>query len=631
MIKKQFWILNIFLIVILIANIHFVFSEQADISSDLGFNEGVVIISDLDMVGYEKTDSGATITFKGGDITLNKNEFTNIKSQDEAKLPSFIKLNEKGEIINAEFTVNEIGGNYIFGNTKFYAPPNSRVLFDEKTGIQVKVEKDAEIKEMPTSLNNPGLKNYLTTIESAKDGSFKLSNGVKVHGRLGFDKDGQAFMQFGDEGRPPSVNGVSISPTPISSKIKINMFFDGQEHDGSYISVNDQNLIFSLGKQETAYDRTHLPIQIESSFNQNNPYIKVDASDTFAIGIGMESKIEIVNRDSQGLIPKITTNGDFSVYEDSKEIRYKKGDLYMQSFRDDTRTTSPVEITMNDKNGNLLFNGNRVFVDNFNRFVLSAPPDAEEFGDFQDLLNTKFSSRISYNYPTKESVEKLLGIKINYLSAYNEPLPKGYLDTTLGRLRDYMETLTPETRTALNAIGEIQIADSSYFRKISGDDPFAISAIGLFLPNEDYTKSKIIYKVDRTSLLEYGLFRHEMAHLFADSIKRKDNSFERQWRKIYGISGSRFDRTLNSWEYKDNSDPGTPKNGFVTPYGGSSLHEDIATFVENMGNPEIFASVVNPSSPQYDIRYRQKLDMLHQYKFISDDEYNKIFEVAGIK
>ena len=68
-----------------------------------------------------------------------------------------------------------------------------------------------------------------------------------------------------------------------------------------------------------------------------------------------------------------------------------------------------------------------------------------------------------------------------------------------------------------------------------------------------------------------------------------------------------------------------PRNGCVTTYGCYSLHEDVATFVQPAAiNPKFFESLITPGSPQYDERYRKKLDLLLKYGFLKEDVYNKI-------
>src|SRR3989304_89601 len=156
--------------IVLIVNLFLISAELTDLSKILGFDENTITSLNPDGISYEKTDEGAILAFKGGDVSIKGNSFANIKSQEEAKLPSEMTLNKNGEITNAEFTANEKGGTYVFGNTQVYAPPNSRILFDEKIGIRIKVPDGSEIAELPKAKDNSLPNSYITSLESAKDG-----------------------------------------------------------------------------------------------------------------------------------------------------------------------------------------------------------------------------------------------------------------------------------------------------------------------------------------------------------------------------------------------------------------------------------------------------------------------------
>jgi hypothetical protein len=57
----------------------------------------------------------------------------------------------------------------------------------------------------------------------------------------------------------------------------------------------------------------------------------------------------------------------------------------------------------------------------------------------------------------------------------------------------------------------------------------------------------------------------------------------------------------------------------------------IATYQEQIYNPSFFKELIDPKSSKYDIRYRQKLDILRKYNFISKPEYDSILKEAGLE
>ena len=167
--------------------------ETTDIGQELGFEENFITTDDPGGVEFEKTANGYTGTFKGADIVIEGNPFENIKSQRDAGLPSFIELDESGEITKAKFTVNAEGeGNYCFGNTCINAPANSRVTFSKELGVDVVVPDGSKLTNIPENLNQPGAENYVTTIRG-KD--IILPNGAVIDGRLNFENGYQTLLE----------------------------------------------------------------------------------------------------------------------------------------------------------------------------------------------------------------------------------------------------------------------------------------------------------------------------------------------------------------------------------------------------------------------------------------------------
>ncbi len=107
----------------------------------------------------EEGKKGIGITFVEEDafLSIRGNLFTNIIPYEEGKDPNYIFLDEQGEIIRADFTVNDKGGSYTFGNNAKFVPPNSRVFFDKRAtgipeyttafGIDIKVPDGSDLTE----------------------------------------------------------------------------------------------------------------------------------------------------------------------------------------------------------------------------------------------------------------------------------------------------------------------------------------------------------------------------------------------------------------------------------------------------------------------------------------------------
>jgi hypothetical protein len=168
---------------------------------------------------YEKT----TIIFDKEEsfLDIDGKRFENIQpSSDE--LNAFIKLDESGEIIGADFMTNENGGTYNFFGEEIIVPANSRVTFDQKNGLIIDAAEGSEFDE------NMGLKDL-----KIKGDNIKLPNGNFMNsGELNYNSLGQTYISKGDA---VLVNGVLVSADE-----ELDVYFDGSKHPGNYVSFGDE-------------------------------------------------------------------------------------------------------------------------------------------------------------------------------------------------------------------------------------------------------------------------------------------------------------------------------------------------------------------------------------------------------
>ena len=72
------------------------------------------------------------------------------------------------------------------------------------------------------------------------------------------------------------------------------------------------------------------------------------------------------------------------------------------------------------------------------------------------------------------------------------------------------------------------------------------------------------------------------------------------------------------------ADTAQPRDGFTRAYGATNILEDIATYVENVHrDPDFFKPLIDSSNTHHEV-YRQKLDLLHEYRFVTDEDYDRI-------
>jgi len=625
--------IKIFMVfLILLISTQFIYSQQeaifledfTDIGLLMGLQENEISGQGVEYQKLNNENARLTFVNEDAEINVKGNIFENIISQGESERPTFIELDEKGKIVKADFMVNERGGTYIFENNKINVPANSNVIFDSKSGIKMNVPDGAEIAEIPALNDESSPSDYITTIESYSNGNFKLPSGDIISGKLKFDGN-QAFFTSDD----PNIliNGIDTgfvpSPNPIgqgSLNYKADLFFDGQVGEGDYVSFDLKNKKLIMSSKGT---------KPELLFNEDNPFIKIDEGDHVLIRNSFNSEIEIQNRDIGGLIPKVTTKGEFSIQENSKSINLNGKDVFISHRRGfEASSTSPIELIMLDESGDPLFSritrpreefpdfsfagehpsfftgstssfGHKILVDNFNRFAVVPDYVAgnSDFLMFYDRTEMIFSPRIAYNYPTERSVLELTNSK----ARMSGDIPRGRRDVVLGRLADYWSTLTPESKDAINTIGVIDRSDFDIRIK---DTDLPSSTCGFAAYSRD-----IFIREDCFNL---EVFRHEVAHARDRSLFRFDQA-----------SGEMISEFELAWQ---NIDKDYFFGSAVTPYGRKNIREDIAEYVKEIYDPS-FIDLISSSEP----RYRAKLDLLYKYKFISDKEYYDVLEMAGVR
>ncbi len=641
--KRNFiFLLTVF---ILFTNLGFVNSlELIDFSEKLGLKEG-----EIKGEGMKLENNHFSFAEEGANLEIKGNKFENIKPSGE-KL-SIIELDEKGEITKAAFTSK--GGCYTFGNTRNCVDPDTRILFDKEIGITIIPSDGSKLTETPQSLNQPGIKDYITTIECIEAcKTFTLSDGTQISGKIRY-QNGQAYVD--STSGKVVINGVELSP----AESRTNIFFDGKRHEGerNYLSFGERNLIISSSEGKS-------PVV---NFKGDSPYLRIDEGDHVAMqtltSIRGGGEIEIQNRDPK-LIPRVVTKGNFRIEQDSKSLVYKDG---LFGFNPESvwgggtqSTTSPIELISFNNKGGRLFGGDKILVDNFNRFAFFVPENDLEFTSLQEGIPIKFSARIKYNYPSEEIISELTGKKL----IFND-VPQGNKDLVLGRLRDYWDTLTPETKEAITVI---DFSSEEYFDNEVLSKKYS----------SDAQKTKAVTLKDKTMLFRstgerfnLELFRHESAHVHhlnldkipneaREKIRLERERLHREFKRLFDskrsakteselieinnklskLQGESIDLLSKSYKisqttflskWKDIA--GLSEEGFVKEYAKNSNEiEDIATFVEVIAtNPGFFKELINPkNSKKYNVIYIEKIDLLHEHKFISTSEYNKVLQAAGI-
>ncbi|MCK4996864.1 hypothetical protein KAS08_01045 [Candidatus Pacearchaeota archaeon] len=261
--------------------------------------------------------------FSNKTITLgfsNENSFFKMYNDTFANIipleTSFIEfdyINE--EIINANFIVNKIGGNYTFGNDTFYAPPESRIIFTTEDGVEIKIKDGVDLTGFFSLFNFKG--GSPVSIEGKNiefpDG-FNLIEGKVTMGNKGYALDeGNAIY------KQNSIQVENDSGTVLIASKNTDL----SNYKGNWIRQVDNSL------EIQSYEGKKVNIK----FLENHDILYIDSSDLMSAQIENGDGLIINERNSLGLIPVInhisSENGKTIIQNGNLEFSLNKNELSM--------------------------------------------------------------------------------------------------------------------------------------------------------------------------------------------------------------------------------------------------------------------------------------------------------------
>jgi hypothetical protein len=244
-------LLGVFGMIFLVVGMFFVLGQDEIITESFSdgelFDASYLVAPDLEPgyisvenVDIEKLGGVSTISFKktkyvvpAGTVKIGDNSFDNIASTED--LDSTLKVNEAGEVIEADFHMSGKGDTFIIGGAEVYAPPKSRVIYD---GNEVKVivndGKTIRADFLEDAEGKVTFEGKSFSIRQPDGSSLPFKYGERVH------FDGSNY--YVEDGDLIDYGGVSFSP-----KERVDVYFDGKIHDGPAISLGEDSFSLSAG------------------------------------------------------------------------------------------------------------------------------------------------------------------------------------------------------------------------------------------------------------------------------------------------------------------------------------------------------------------------------------------------
>ena len=307
--RKEYLFIFLIFMIIFIGTITSEEIDQKHLGKNLGFsNPNDVFVPG----GASLLESDNGVTVDSGSLTYNHDgtsrEYKNIKSGGR-----FVFKDKK--LSSCEFETTD-DSTYAFGNHNVKVPKGSKVTFkDNKVTVEVLKDSLIEKPERISASKENDVKVDYKFLESSdtikiKDGKeytlTKSGSGVSIS----YDGKVDAFLAEGEY----SLDGLKIGEFDKDNR-KNYLFFDGAKHDikeGSYVSIGDKIVIGAAKGFESP----------SVQFLKGNGVLDIKEKD-FIVMQSNGGTITVEKRNSEGKIPRVTSQGDYTIFAGNQVIRYK--------------------------------------------------------------------------------------------------------------------------------------------------------------------------------------------------------------------------------------------------------------------------------------------------------------------
>ncbi len=536
------------------------------------------------------------------------------------------------------------------------------------TAGEAKVQGSIDFVEGQTYLRGTRDEGYLSS-KSVKINGIKIhppykitqtgviKNEVVIDGEKGWTETRQYSFEFGN----------------------VRLFFDGEKHDGDYVSISDNRIDFSLVNQKEREMSLVIP--------PSHPILDNDQKfSPLVLGIYDGSYGSITKRGTDSKGRQLTPLMNLVVPAVGKGIKVDPGlgKIFISDGKvvlpsvESSQGTIPITIIGVDSMGNDIISNevepHKLVVTTNTIFVLPQSHPAEDF-ECKQCYPKEEQVRLMVDYSS--STLKKYGIKLEG-SAAQDPI-------VVSQIATMVKQLPPKVRESLKWIQVNKRGDTSFFtcglsEVCANREGIVITpdvGYGTFFHEASHTRHLQVYDEDAIKVMEAARtiadternnLGFEGTSVESSSLQSiQQNTFKARWfnaRKEsfqeHGGSASwsllGYDLRTSTWEDGSND----PRGGYMNAYGSSDhttgginhgWFEDIATSTEaSAGSLEVYTQLVNPQSSFYAekigkpifensgiimdqrmaqdwaTRYRGKLDLLEEYGFITTRDYCKIVQ-----
>ena len=297
-------------------------------------------------VTFEKKEGISRLTFgENASLEISGKKFENIKSQSEAKLPSFIEIDSTGKIINASFTTNESGGVYDFGKGDFKAPPNSRVIYNVNNNEPPKIEIPEGSEDFGTILKGEDIPKGEAIYQSKSDFKF---DGNEIKGLDG--KMGRVTVENGKivkvlEGTDATIDGINHKTQNADLNVYYDEEFNALSHKGENYFNYGNKKIWLGGEGFTSSltkDNKIFPEFIEEKYSDS--FTPRKGKLEFTVN-GGNLEISKISPDNKPISLDINADGKFEIQNGAWNLKADNGKVYT-NIKDDSVFTTQSDMVI---------------------------------------------------------------------------------------------------------------------------------------------------------------------------------------------------------------------------------------------------------------------------------------------
>lgn len=471
------------------------------------------------------------------------------------------------------------------------------------------------------------------TLEIKEEQEISLENGATMTaGRVNL-YGGRIYVPSGDE---VTINDIFIRNVEFGPPIE--MYFDGKTHEGIYISMDKEEGWLFLDTADSEYGLSFLP---------GNAFFDVEEND-FLIVYPIGTTMSIEKR--EGFIPLVTAEGqELKVLNGPDEYffatDFKHFETIVEAISYYHGNAVPFTLQFTNEEGQNIFGEEPqkiIFDNDKNYFIMPIDFPAEEGECLACMVDISKSTALYNYYSEKSSKIEDMPLIITDNAAVTarliedlQQLPQN-LRKDLWKIKivpdDKIEEACEQpfsigcTRSSREIILPEHYDFSTLYHEAAHTKVYAIEQVQGSARKEWTIENIELLQAHNQEFINAMSEEEKIAYMELNELKYQEEqeTFESRWEAIAGnVYGKDLQEEALAIRWTDGTEE--PRNGCMKPYGCNNLHEDVATHLETFGKRDygLFKELIDPTNAKYDPRYKQKLDLLYEYEFITEEQYNQ--------